>query len=49
MNQERFDELTRAPATTPLSHWQVLKGLLAGAIIGASSALFAAGNEAVPP
>ena len=42
-NQERFGELTRALATTLLSRWQVLKGLLAGAVAGTSSALFAAG------
>lgn len=45
-NQERFGELTRALTTTFLSRWQVLKGLLAGAVAGTSSALFAAGNGA---
>ena len=49
MNQERFDELTRALATTPLSRWQVLEGLLAGTVVGTSSTLFAAGNEAGSP
>jgi hypothetical protein len=49
MNQERFDEPTRAPATTPLSRRQGLKGLLAGADVGASSKLFAVGNEAGSP
>jgi hypothetical protein len=34
MNQgQRFDELTRALATTQLSRWQVLKGLVAGAVV----------------
>lgn len=45
-NQERSGELTRALATTLLSRWQVLKGLLAGAVAGTSFALFAAGNGA---
>jgi hypothetical protein len=49
MNQERFDELTRALATTPFSRWQVLNGLPAGAVVGTSSTLFAAGNEAGSP
>lgn len=30
MNRERFDELTRALATTRLSRWQMLKVLAAG-------------------
>jgi hypothetical protein len=34
MNQgQRFDELTRALATTQLSRWQLLKGLIAGAVV----------------
>jgi hypothetical protein len=32
-NQERFDDLTRALATSQLSRWQVLKGLGAGAFL----------------
>jgi hypothetical protein len=34
MNQERFDDLTRALATTQLSRWQVLKAVGAGALLG---------------
>src|SRR5687768_11714563 len=49
MNQERFDDLTRALATTPLSRWQVLKGLLAGAVVGTSSSLFAVENAEAKP
>ena len=31
MNDERFDELARAVATTPVSRWQMLKALAGGA------------------
>jgi hypothetical protein len=33
VNQERFDNLTRALATKRISRWQLLKGLVAGAVV----------------
>jgi hypothetical protein len=49
MNQgQRFDELTRALATTQLSRWQVLKVLLAGATVG-TFPFFWAGHAGAKP
>src|SRR5829696_7126375 len=49
MNQERFDDLTRALATTPLSRWQVLKALAAGTFLGLTGAASRPVYGAPPP
>jgi hypothetical protein len=49
MNQERFDELTRALATTQLSRWQVLKALAAGTFLGLTGASSSPVYGAPPP
>jgi hypothetical protein len=48
MNQERFDELTRALATTQLSRWQVLKALFVSTIVASPLSGLASPSSAAP-